>query len=121
MVPPPGGIPTFYDPDWRAFALLLQRPLIVQEASAPRDILIVCGDESVLWMSHYNPRFNCYTMIRPLPSFVRITIDWFPRSGKVTGYNRLFSSMFQAAWRVFGLKPAKIQHVGFPPESRLSN
>ena len=47
-------IPRLYDPAWRAFALLLQRPWfrrawIVQEASVAKDILIACGTESITW------------------------------------------------------------------------
>lgn len=68
-----------------------------------------------------DPRFKYYILIRSLRSVVRATVRWFPRSEKDTWYNRLFYSMFQAAWRAFGLTPAKIQRIGFPPESHLSN
>ncbi|KAF2192390.1 HET-domain-containing protein [Zopfia rhizophila CBS 207.26] len=68
-----------------------------------------------------DPRFKYYVMIRSLRSFVRFTIRWFPRTEEDTSYNRLFYSMFQAIWRIFGLTPAKIQRIGFPPQSRLSN
>lgn len=68
-----------------------------------------------------DPRYKYYIIIRSLRSFVRRTIRWFPRREEDTWYNRLFYSLFQAAWRLFGLTPAKIQRIGFPPESHLSN
>ncbi|KAJ4293099.1 hypothetical protein N0V90_008381 [Kalmusia sp. IMI 367209] len=68
-----------------------------------------------------DPRFKYYLIIRSLRLFVRATIRCVPRNEKDTWYNRLFYSMFQTAWRTFGLTPAKIQRIGFPPESRLSN
>lgn len=68
-----------------------------------------------------DPRFKYYRIIRSLRFFVRLTVRWFPRSEKNTWYNRLFYSMFETGWRIFGLTPAKIQRLGFPPESWLSN
>ncbi|KAF2656757.1 HET-domain-containing protein [Lophiostoma macrostomum CBS 122681] len=72
--------------------------------------------------AHKDPRFKYYMVIRSLSAFVKLTIRWFPRSHKDTWYNRMFYYiMFQSAWRLLGLSPAKIQRIGFPPESRLSN
>jgi hypothetical protein len=72
--------------------------------------------------AHKDTRFKYYMIIRSLSAFVKLTIRWFPRSHKDTWYNRLFYYiMFQSAWRLLGLSPAKIQRIGFPPESRLSN
>jgi hypothetical protein len=68
-----------------------------------------------------DPRYKYYLIIRSLRSFVKLTIRWFPRSEKNSWYNRLFYSMFQTAWRTLGLTPTKIQRIGFPPQSRLSN
>jgi hypothetical protein len=48
------NIPPLYDPAWRAFALLLQRPWfqrawVVQEASVAKDILVLCGADYISW------------------------------------------------------------------------
>ncbi|KAF2264433.1 HET-domain-containing protein [Lojkania enalia] len=74
-----------------------------------------------LSLARQDPRFKYYIMIRSLRAFVRFTIRWFPRSERDSWYNRMFYNLFQTVWRVFGLTPAKIQRLGFPPESRLSN
>lgn len=68
-----------------------------------------------------DPRFKYYKIIRSLRVFVKLTIRLFPRSESDTWSNRFFYSAYKAAWRAFGLTPAKIQRIGFPPESRLSN
>lgn len=68
-----------------------------------------------------DPRFKYHIVIRSLRRFVQLTIGFFPRSEKDTWYNRFFYSMFQVVLRTFDLTPAKIQRIGFPPESRLSN
>lgn len=70
--------------------------------------------------ARHDPRFKYYMMICPLRSFVRVTTRCFPRSEEDTWYNRFFYSLFRTAWRVFGLTPAKVQRIGFPPESQLS-
>lgn len=73
-----------------------------------------------LMTARHDPRFKYYMMICPLRSFVRLATRWFPRSEKDTWYNRFFYSLFRTAWRALGLTPAKVQRIGFPPESRLS-
>ncbi|KAF2735566.1 hypothetical protein EJ04DRAFT_576050 [Polyplosphaeria fusca] len=68
-----------------------------------------------------DPRFKYYRMIRSLLSFMRIVVRWFPRPRKEVWYNRMYIIMFQTIWKGLGLTPAKIQRIGFPPESQLSN
>lgn len=110
--------------DWETVARARSRsPYITGEKSHDAYWHTLCAGRvpNDLVSARKDPRFKYYIIIRSLRSFVRITIRWFPRTEKDTWYNRLFYSMYQAAWRKLGLTPAKIQRIGFPPESRLSN
>lgn len=68
-----------------------------------------------------DPRFKYYILTRSLRRIFRVLIRMVPRNENDTWYNRLFYTLFQFAWRALGLTPTKIQRIGFPPESRLSN
>lgn len=68
----------------------------------------------------HDPRYKYYRLIRPLRSTVRVATRWFPRSDQDTWYNRFFYWLFRKAWKTFRLTPAKVERIGFPPQTRLS-
>lgn len=68
----------------------------------------------------HDPRYKYYRLICPLRSAVRVATRWFPRSDKDTWYNRFFYWLFRKAWKTFRLSPAKVERIGFPPQTRLS-
>lgn len=68
----------------------------------------------------HDPRYKYYRLICPLRSAVRVATRWFPRSDKDTWYNRFFYWLFRKAWKTFRLTPAKVERIGFPPQTRLS-
>jgi hypothetical protein len=66
-------------------------------------------------------RFKYYVVCRSMRHLVRFVVRVLPRSENNSWYNRFFYSLFLCTWRTLGLTPSKIQRLGFPPESRLSN
>lgn len=66
-------------------------------------------------------RYKYYLLLRYVRPFVRFAVRFFPRSEKNTFLNRIFYSLFRGAWQGLGLTPSKIQQIGFPPSSVLSN
>lgn len=73
-----------------------------------------------LRFARQDPRFKYYVMIYPFRFLVRLATRWFPRTKKDAWYNKFFYCLFRAGWQIFRLNPAKVQRIGFPPESQVS-
>lgn len=110
--------------DWEVVARVSSRepyPTGQKRRDAYWHTLCVGRVTSDLKSAYNDPRYKYYFLLRSLRRAVRLTIRWFPRSSKDTWYNRFFYKLFQSSWRFFGMTPTKIQRIGFPPKSRLSN